>query len=47
VMCDYDALYQVLEEHRALYSPNNEIQSLFEALAQKLCDERGGEKQEP
>lgn len=29
VMCDYDALYQVLEAHKALYSPNNEIQSLY------------------
>ena len=32
VMCDYDALYQVLEEHKALYSPNNEIQSLFDRV---------------
>lgn len=32
VMCDYDALYQALEEHKALYSPNNEIQSLFDRV---------------
>lgn len=32
VMCDYDAIYQVLEEHRALYTPNNEIQSLFDRV---------------
>jgi dTDP-4-amino-4,6-dideoxygalactose transaminase len=31
-MCDYDVLYQVLEEHKALYSPNNEIQSLFDRV---------------
>ena len=32
VMCDYDVLYQVLEEHKTLYSPNNEIQSLFDRV---------------
>jgi dTDP-4-amino-4,6-dideoxygalactose transaminase len=29
VMCDYDALYEVLEEKKKLYQPSNEIQSLF------------------
>ena len=29
VMCDYDKLYQVLEEYKTLYSPNNELQALF------------------
>ena len=32
VMCDYDVLYQVLEEHKTLYSPNNEIQSIFDRV---------------
>ena len=32
VMCDYDALYQVLEEYKVLYTPNNEIQSLFDRV---------------
>lgn len=29
VMCDYDTLYQVLEDYKSKYSPNNEIQALF------------------
>lgn len=32
VMCDYDALYQILEERRYLYHPSNEIQSLFDRV---------------
>ena len=31
-MCDYDTLYQVLEENKSLYSPSNEIQSLFDRV---------------
>lgn len=32
VMCNYDVLYRVLEEHKTLYSPNNEIQSIFDRV---------------
>ena len=34
VMCDYDILYQVLEEYKSLYSPepNNEMQTLFDRV---------------
>lgn len=32
VMCDYDTLYQVLEDYKSKYSPNNEIQALFDRV---------------
>ena len=32
VMCDYDILYQVLEEKKSFYNPKNEMQSLFDRV---------------
>lgn len=32
VMCDYDPLYQILEEKKSLYHPKNEIQALFDRV---------------
>ncbi len=32
VMCNYDRLYQVLEEKKSLYTPKNDIQSLFDRV---------------
>jgi len=32
VMCDYDALYQVLKDYKSKYSPNNEIQAQFDRV---------------
>lgn len=32
VMCDYDSLYQVLDEKKSLFNPENEIQALFDRV---------------
>ena len=32
VMCDYDILYQVLDEKKSLFNPRNEIQALFDRV---------------
>jgi dTDP-4-amino-4,6-dideoxygalactose transaminase len=32
VMCNYDTLYQVLEDYKSKYYPNNEIQALFDRV---------------
>ena len=32
VMCDYDRLYQVLEEKKALYTPNSPVQAAFDRV---------------
>ncbi len=32
VMCDYDRLYQVLEEKKSLYTPNSPVQAAFERV---------------
>jgi len=32
VMCDYDRLYKVLEEKKALYTPNSPVQAVFDRV---------------
>ena len=32
VMCDYDTLFQVLEEKKPLYTPNSPVQALFDRV---------------
>lgn len=32
IMCDYDAIYQIVEDKKALFTPNNEIQEAFNRI---------------
>ena len=31
-MCDYDAIYQIVEDKKALFTPNNEMQEAFNRI---------------